>query len=112
MDDRRHDRSAVRLPVSIGRKAAALTADVSSDGFCLETPTLLSPGQPLSGYVLHGDKELEWTGQVHWTQPGDPQLSTWHRVGVRFTSVSPGLRALLSMTQRSAGSQKPPRRAQ
>jgi hypothetical protein len=111
MDDRRHGRSAVRLPVSIGRRAAALTADISSEGFCLETPTLLTAGQELSGYVLHGDKELEWSGRVHWVEAGDPRLSTWHRVGVRFSSVSTGLRALLSMSQRAPHSQKAPRRA-
>ena len=102
MDDRRHHRATVRLPVSIHRRAAALTADISDEGFCLETPTLLSRGQALTGYVLHGHKELEWSGEVHWVEAGDPRLSIWHRVGVRFTSVSPGLRALLSMKQRTA----------
>jgi hypothetical protein len=106
-DDRRHRRAPVRLPVSIGRRAAALTADVSREGFCLETPAAVKPGQPLSGYVLHGEKELGWRGWVHWTEPGDPRLSTWGRVGVRFSWVSPGLRALLSISERAADSQKP-----
>jgi hypothetical protein len=28
--------------------------------------------------------------------------STWHRIGIRFTNVSAGLRALLSIRQRGA----------
>lgn len=106
MDDRRQGRSTVRLPVSIHRRAAALTADVSNEGFCLETPAVLSSGQDVSGYVLHGNKELAWSGRIHWFEAGDPMLSTWHRVGVKLSSVSPGLRALLSMTQRVAHSQR------
>lgn len=90
----------VNLPVSIGRRAAALSADVSRDGFCLESPTLFTAGAELTGYVLHGDKELTWTGEVMWAQAGNPMLSTWHRMGVRFTHVSTGLRALLSMRMR------------
>lgn len=111
MDDRRQRRSAVLLPVSIGRRTAALTADVSDEGFCLETPTLMTRGEEVTGYVLHGTKELDWSGRVHWVEAGDPRLSTWHRVGVRFTSVSPGLRALLSMSQRLAHSKLHARRA-
>lgn len=102
MDDRRQRRAAVRLAVSINRKAAALTADVSNQGFCLETPTLLAPGSAVSGYVLHGNKELTWSGIVSWAEPGNPMLSTWHRVGVKFTNVSAGLRALLSIHQRAS----------
>ena len=102
MDDRRQRRSAVRLPVSINRSAAALTADISSEGFCLETPALLQAGAQVTGYVLHGQKELAWSGVVSWSQPGNPMASTWHRVGIRFTNVSAGLRALLSIRQRGA----------
>jgi hypothetical protein len=112
MDDRRQGRSTVRLPVSIHRRAAALTADVSNEGFCLETPAVLTAGQDVSGYVLHGDKELTWSGRVHWFEAGDPMLSTWHRVGVKFTSVSAGLRALLSLTQKEAHSKKRAGRAE
>ncbi len=79
---------------------AALSSDVSDSGFCLETPNPLQEGAPLDGYVLHGNKELKWRGEVAWVQLGSPMASMWHRVGVRFTWVSPGLRALLSMRQR------------
>lgn len=97
---RKESRLAFRLPVSIGRRAAALSADISDSGFCLETTGTYTPGQEVTGYVLHGHKELTWTGRVAWVRAGDPMMSTWHRLGVSFTSVSPGLRALLSIRQR------------
>ncbi len=99
MPQRQAKRMALRLPVSIGRRAA-LSADVSDHGLCLETPTLLAEGAEVSGFVLHGHLELKWTGRVAWVAPGNPMASTWHRLGVQFTHVSPGLRALLSIKQR------------
>ena len=99
MAQRQTKRMALRLPVSIGRRAA-LSADVSDTGVCLETPTLHAPGAEVSGFVLHGHLELKWTGRVAWVTPGNPMTSTWHRLGVQFTHVSPGLRALLSIKQR------------
>lgn len=97
---RREVRKAVRLPVSIGGSQAALSTDVSASGFQLETPTLLPQGLPVEGYVLHGHKELRWKGVIAWARPGNPMTSTWHALGVRFTKVSPGLRALISMRSR------------
>lgn len=97
MTTRKDARVGLRLPISIGRRQAALSADVSGGGFRLETMSLLSVGSRVDGYVLHGDKELSWKGEVAWARPGNPMASTWHEVGVRFTWVSPGLRALLSM---------------
>ena len=96
---RQTKRTALRLPVSIGRRAA-LSADISDTGLCLESPTLHAAGAEVSGFVLHGNLELKWTGRVAWVSPGNPMASTWHRLGVQFTSVSPGLRALLSIKQR------------
>jgi Tfp pilus assembly protein PilZ len=88
------------MPVSIGGTSAALSADISEHGFRLETPKLINRGTELTGFVLHGDLELNWAGRVTWVRPGDPQLSTWHELGVQFTQVSPGLRALLSIRLR------------
>jgi hypothetical protein len=96
MTKRRSKRSAVRVPVSLSSRPrgqrAALTSDASGDGFCLEGPTLLEPGSEISGWALDGDAELAWAGRIAWTQQGDP----WHRMGVRFTSLSPGLAAMLA----------------
>lgn len=100
MSQRREQRVSVRLPVSIGGRAAALSADISHAGFCLESPKLLEAGVEVTGYVLHGHKELPWAGRVSWAEAGNPMMSTWHRMGIQFTKVSPGLRALLSMKQR------------
>ena len=96
---RKEQRVAVRLPVSINRRAA-LSADISSEGFCLESPTLLGSGAEVTGFVLHGPLELAFRGRVAWVAPGSPMASTWHRMGVRFTNLSPGLRALLAIKQR------------
>lgn len=95
--NRREVRNPLRLPVSIGGRQAALSADVSPGGFQLETTQLLPQGLPVEGYVLHGDKELKWQGVVAWAKPGNPMTSTWHVLGVRFTALTPGLRALISM---------------
>jgi PilZ domain len=100
MSLRKESRSSVCLPVSIGGRSAALSADVSNSGFCLESPRLRETGELVSGYVLHGDKELTWSGRIAWVQPGNPMASTWHRLGIEFTQVSPGLRALLSIRLR------------
>jgi hypothetical protein len=96
MTKRRSKRSAVRVPVSVSScrrgQRAALTCNVSDGGFCLEGPTLLEPGSEISGWALDGDVELAWSGRIAWAEQGDP----WHRMGVRFTSLSPGLGALLA----------------
>lgn len=97
---RRDVRKAVRLPVSIGGRQAALSADLSHGGFQLETVKLLPAGTPVEGYVLHGTKELRWKGVVAWARPGNPMTSVWHVMGVAFTEVSPGLRALISLRAR------------
>ncbi len=94
---RRELRNLLRLPVSIGGRQAALSADVSPGGFQLETTQLIPEGMPVEGYVLHGEKELRWRGVVAWAKPGNPMTSTWHTLGVRFTAVTPGLRALISI---------------
>lgn len=96
---RQTNRMALRLPVSIGRRAA-LSADISDTGFCLESSTLHAAGDEVSGFVMHGHLELKWTGRVAWSVPGNPMTSTWHKLGVQFTKVSPGLRALLSLKKR------------
>lgn len=100
MNTPRDLRVAVRLPVSVGRKMAALCMDVSMQGFCLEVMKPVTQGSALDGYVLHGNRELEWRGEVMWVQPPNPMTNHWTRVGVKFTWLSPGLRALLSIEQK------------
>lgn len=98
MRKRRETRSPVRLPVSISRTAAALTADLSHNGFCLEVPfASFKQGKEIEGYVLLGEKELCFKGRVAWFQPGNPMASMWSRAGIELTHASPGLRALISM---------------
>lgn len=88
------------LPVSIDGRAAALSTDVSKEGFCLESPTLLGVGTEVSGVVMHGTLKLAFTGRVAWARPSDPMACTFHRMGVQFEQLSPGLRALLGLALR------------
>lgn len=89
-------RRSFRLPLSLGRKLPALTADVSPDGFRVELPQVFLPGSKLDGWVLDGDCQLGFRGEVTWAQPGNPQLSLYSEMGVRFTEVSPELATLLA----------------
>jgi hypothetical protein len=98
MTQQRSPRIDSVLPVSLDGSTAALSVDVSREGFCLLSPTLMAPGSEVSGTVLHGPLRLAFKGRVAWTKAGNPMASTWHRVGVRLEKVSPGLRALLGLT--------------
>ena len=95
----RKTRTSLRLPVSIARHAA-LTADISDNGFCLELFQPLAVGTRVDGFVLHGDLELKFRGEVAWATQGSPMASLFSTVGVKFTWVSLGLRTLLSIEQR------------
>lgn len=98
MRKRREPRIPMRLPVSVERTSAALTADLSNNGFCLEVPfAAFHPGKEIEGYVLLGEKELTFKGKVAWFQPGNPMATLWNKAGIVLTKVSPGLRALISM---------------
>ncbi|MFL5320019.1 MAG: PilZ domain-containing protein [Myxococcaceae bacterium] len=100
MPTARQSRTPLCLPVSVGRKMAALSTDVSTKGFCLEVMKPVAEGTPIDGYVLHGDRELDWRGEVVWVEQANPQASHWSRIGVKFTWMSPGLRALFSLEKR------------
>jgi hypothetical protein len=92
-----HKRSArrvLRLPVSLGGRLPALTADVSLTGCRLELPQVFLPGSKVHGYVLHGDAELPFRGEVMWAQPGDPRASVYSASGIRFTELSAALKRL------------------
>ncbi len=99
MQNRKKPRISLCLPVSVARRAA-LTEDISASGFCLEVFQPLQPGTAVEGFVLQGERELPFKGQVMWSRAGNPMASLTSLVGVRFTQVSPGLRALLSLEQR------------
>ncbi|MFO0596830.1 MAG: PilZ domain-containing protein [Myxococcaceae bacterium] len=98
----RAPRTLSTLAVSIHGHTIALSSDVSTSGFCLESPKLLSIGDEVSGTVRHGTLKLSFTGRVTWSKPGGPMGSIWHRMGVQFDALSPGLRALLAVRMRGA----------
>jgi PilZ domain len=84
-------RRRVRLPLSLGRRLPALTADVSRGGFSAELPQVFLPGSTVDGYFLVGELEVPFEGRVAWAEAGNPALSLWSRIGVRFTRVPEGL---------------------
>jgi hypothetical protein len=89
-------RRSVRLPVSLGRRLPALSADVSRGGFLAELPQVFVPGSKVHGYFLVGDAEAPFSGTVAWAEPGNPQLSVLSRMGVRFDALPEGLRPLFA----------------
>jgi hypothetical protein len=89
-------RRSLRLPLSLGRRLPALTADVSRGGFSAELPQVFLPGSKVHGSFLVGDAEVPFRGTVAWAEPGNPQLSVFSRIGVRFDELPAGLRPLFA----------------
>ena len=89
-------RRTLRLPMSLGRRLPALTADVSRGGFQAELPQVFLPGSKVHGYFLLGDTEVDFTGTVAWAEPGNPQLTVYSRIGVEFDVTPEGLQPLFA----------------
>ena len=84
MPDRRTSvRTPCRLTVIVSGEAA-LTADVTPNGFCVETNHLATPGTSLTGSIALDGREFRFIGMVCWTRSEDPQHG---RMGVRFVEV-------------------------
>jgi len=73
-----------------------MTADIAQGGFSIELPQVFLPHSKVDGFVLDGDREFPFAGEVTWARPGNPQLSVYSRMGIAFTTVSPELKKLLS----------------
>jgi hypothetical protein len=84
-----------RLPVTLGGKLAAVTAEVSATGFSAEMAQVFLPGSVVHGTINCGDRDLPFRGIVSWAEPGHPRLSISSRFGVRFTGEVDGLAELL-----------------
>ncbi|MFO0598368.1 MAG: PilZ domain-containing protein [Myxococcaceae bacterium] len=94
-------RRTLRLPVSLGRRLPALTADVSRGGFQAELPQVFLPGSKVHGFFLVNDVEVAFRGTVAWAEAGNPQLSVFSRIGVSFDSLPPQLSSLLEKAEKS-----------
>jgi PilZ domain len=92
-------RRSFRLPLSIGGKLPALTADVSRGGFQAELPQVFMPGSVIHGYFLVNDSEVHFRGKVEWAEPGNPQLSVFSRIGVCFDEMPNGLEPLFQKAE-------------
>ena len=88
---RRTLRRTLRLPLSLGRRLPALTADVSRGGFLAELPQVFVPGSKVHGFFLVGDEEVSFRGTVAWAEAGNPQASIYSRMGVEFEETPKGL---------------------
>ena len=93
-------RRSLRLPLSLGRKLPALTADVSRGGFSAELPQVSLPGSQVDGYFLLDDKEVAFRGWVAWAIPGNPMASVFSQIGVRFNEVPEGLKAVFQKLEK------------
>ena len=88
-------RNRLKLPLSLGRRLPALTADVSRGGFQAELPQVFLPGSLVDGYFLVDEAEVPFRGEVTWAVPGNPSLSLWSSIGVRFDKTPKGLEPVL-----------------
>jgi hypothetical protein len=87
-------RRSYRLPLSLGRRVPALTADVSRGGFSAELSQVFLPGSTVDGYFLVDGEEVAFKGHVVWAQAGNPMLSLSSRIGVKFDLTPEGLKKL------------------
>lgn len=92
MMNRQTIRRSLRLPLSLGRRLPAISADVSRGGFQAELPQVFLPGSRVHGYFLLGEDEVAFTGTVAWAQAGDPHASIYSRIGVNFDALPEGLK--------------------
>ena len=76
-------RALRRLRVLVGGDSA-FTADVTANGFCVETVHLAQPGTSISGTITVGNRQFAFTGMVCWARGEDAQHG---RMGVRFLEV-------------------------
>lgn len=91
IERREAPRTPQRLRVLVGDDIS-FTADVTANGFCVETPHPGTPGTSVSGTITLGEREFAFTGMVCWARGDDPQHG---RMGVRFLDVPPGFREQL-----------------
>ena len=93
---RTQGRQVRKLPVFLGGRVAAVTADVSRSGFAAEMPAVFLPGSFVHGTVVVEGAEYPFEGEVKWARAGNPRTSVRSRFGVRFTRLPGELAALLS----------------
>ena len=78
-------RAAARIPrrlkVMVGADVG-FTADVTANGFCVETAHVVQPGTCLSGTISLDGHDFAFTGMVCWARGGQHG-----RMGVRFIEV-------------------------
>ncbi len=92
-------RQSIRLPLSLGRRLPALSADVSRGGFQVEMPQVFVPGSKIDGYFLVGETEVSFKGTVAWAIAGNPQASLYSKMGVHFDTLPQGIQSVLRKSE-------------
>jgi hypothetical protein len=82
-----------RLEIDFGGFIPAITADVSTTGFCADMLPVFLPGSRVEGTIAVDDVKHAFRGEIAWARAGDPMASLLSRVGVRFEWVAPGFLA-------------------
>lgn len=88
-------RRSLRLPLSLGRRLPALTADVGRGGFQAELPQVFLPGSKVHGFFLVNETEVAFRGTVAWAEAGNPMMSIFSRIGVQFDQLPEALSDVL-----------------
>ena len=95
MDNKRQSpRQRRRLRVTLGR-TTSFTANVSHEGFCTEAMRVIAPGTPVEGAICVEGNDYAFAGSVVWAKAGDARVNLRGRMGVRFSTVSPGFRRMV-----------------
>ena len=66
----------------------------------LQLPQVFLPGSQVDGYFLLDDKEIPFRGWVAWAIPGNPMASVFSQMGVRFSEVPEGLKAVFQKLEK------------
>ena len=83
-----------RIKVVLGGRPV-FTSDISLGGFSAESMQVLTPGTAIDGSITIGADSFPFSGEVVWAKAGAAQLGMRGRMGIRFKSVTEGLRAAL-----------------
>jgi len=92
---RRSIRHRRRIRVTVGT-TPVFTADIGPGGFSAELMRVQPPGTPVKGSIRLSGREVGYVGEVAWAKAGAPHMSLRGRMGIRFTTLPPEVRALLS----------------
>jgi hypothetical protein len=93
-ENRKSRRVRKRIKVVLSGRPV-FTTDISLGGFSVELMQVLPPGTAIDGSLTIGVDSFPFSGEVVWAKAGVAQLGLRGRMGIRFKSVTEGLRTAL-----------------